>query len=306
MRGGSLIFSARQQQAKRAVKAGVQGLLRPLEARLYEASSAGVEHAPIFIVGPPRTGSTLLYQLLVRRYRCCYFSNLLNAFPHTPLAVAKLSKPLGGFDPAPDFRSEYGSTRGWRAPSQGRELWAALLPESPNAVQPETVPSEVKRRINDSVRGLQRVCGRPFVNKWPPNSVRVRLLAEVFSDALFVRISRAVEPTVSSILRGRQELCQRGSGWFSVKPPGYREVMQERGLEDQAAWQIAAIEHAIDADSEAVGAQRFFGVNYEQLTSRPRQVLDAIAAFYERITGISLEQRCEVPSEFAPRQRQAG
>lgn len=298
---GAAIFSA-----KRAVKAGVQGLLRPFEARLHDASSANGRHAPIFIVGPPRTGSTLLYQLLVRRYRCCYFSNLLNAFPHTPLAIAKLCKPFGGFDPAADFSSEYGNTRGWRAPSQGRELWAAFLPESPNAVEPETVASEVKRRINDSVRGLQRVCGRPFVNKWPPNSVRVRLLAEIFPDALFVRISRAVEPTVTSILRGRQELCQHGSGWFSVKPQGYQEIMQERGPEEQAAWQVGAIERAIDAASDAVGAQRFFGAHYEELTSRPREVLNAIAAFYERNTGLLLEQRVEVPSEFAPRRQQAG
>jgi hypothetical protein len=298
-------LNARLQEAKRAVKAGVEALLRPVEARCYAAGN-GVEHAPVFIVGPPRTGSTLLYQLLVRRYRCCYFSNLLNAFPRAPLAVATLCKPFGGFDAAGDFRSEYGSTSGWRAPSQGRELWASFLPESPNALQPDAVPAEVKRRIEAGVRGLQRVSRRPFVNKWPPNSVRVRLLAEIFPDALFVRISRATAPTVSSILRGRRDLCQRGSGWFSVKPPGYERIMRERCPEEQAAWQIAAIERAIDLDRDAVGAPRFFRVHYEQLTSRPREVLDAIAAFYERSTGIALEQRCEVPAEFVPGRRRAG
>jgi hypothetical protein len=299
-------LSARLQEAKRAVKTGVEALLRPFEARCYAAEGAAVEHAPMFIVGPPRTGSTLLYQLLVRRYRCCYFSNLLNAFPRTPLALATLCKPFGGFDAAGDFRSDYGNTSGWRAPSQGRELWATFLPESPNAVEPDAVPEDVKRRIAASVRALQRVCGRPFVNKWPPNSVRVRLLAQIFPDALFIRISRATAPTVSSILSGRRDLCQRGSGWFSVKPPGYERIMQERCPEEQAAWQIAAIERAIDCDREAVGAQQFFRVHYEQLTSRPRQVLDAIAAFYERATGLALEPRCEVPAEFAQGRRRTG
>src|SRR5690606_25490583 len=100
--------------------------------------------------------------------------------------------------------------------------------------------------------------------------------------------------------RGRQELCRRGSGWFSVKPPGYAEVMQARSPQEQAAWQIEAIERALGADAEAIGAPRFFHVRYEELTRRPRAVLDGVAAFYERATGIALEERCEIPHAFAP------
>jgi hypothetical protein len=287
------------RQAKRAIQAGVHGVLRPLEAKLRGSASRALEFSPVFIIGPPRTGSTLLYQLLVRRYRFCYFSNLLNRFPQTPLALAKLSKPFGGFDADADFNSRYGHTWGWYSPNQGRECWTAWLPESPNAIEPHAVSNATKERIRANVGAMQRISGRPFVNKWPPNSVRVRLLNDTFPEALFVRISRATEPTVRSILRGRQELCQRGSGWFSVKPPGYREIMQQRAPEAQAAWQIAMIERAIDADANAVGAHRFFHVHYEDLTNRPREVLDMVAAFYQRATGTVLGKRCEVPHRFA-------
>jgi hypothetical protein len=286
------------RQAKQAVKLGVHRLLEPIETRLRESAVGELEYAPVFIVGPPRTGSTLLYQLLARRYRFCYFSNLLNRFPATPLALAKLTKVFGGFDAADDFHSRYGDTFGWCAPNQGRDCWTGWLPESPNAVDPDAVAKETKEQIRATVCAMQRICGRPFVNKWPPNSVRVRLLDDIFPHALFVRISRATEPTVLSILRGREELCRRGSGWFSVKPPGYRRIMQERGPEEQAAWQIESIERAIDADRDVVGAHRFFHVRYEELTSRPRQALEAIAAFYEESTGIALEKGSEVPDEF--------
>lgn len=287
------------RQAKRAIKVGVQGLLQPIEGKLRRSGTGALEFAPVFIIGPPRTGSTLLYQLLVRRYRFCYFSNLLNRFPGAPLALAKLSKPFGGFDAGDDFNSRYGDTWGWHSPSQGRECWTAWLPESPNAIEPQAVPTAAKRRIRANVGAMQRICDRPFINKWPPNSVRVRLLEDIFPEALFLRISRATRPTVLSILRGRKDLCQRGSGWFSVKPPGYREIMQQRDPEEQAAWQIAMIEQAIDADVNVVGADRFFQVHYEDLTSRPREVLDMIAAFYQRATGIALRKRCEVPHRFA-------
>lgn len=287
-------------EAKQAVKIGVHRVLQPLETSLREPAAGALEHVPVFIVGPPRTGSTLLYQLLVRRYRFCYISNLLNRFSETPLALAKLSKAFGGFDAADDFSSRYGDTVGWCAPSQGRECWARWLPESPNALAPDAVANEAKEHVRSTISALQRICGRPFVNKWQPNSVRVRLLSDIFPQALFVRISRSTESTVRSILRGREELCRRGSGWFSVKPPGYRRILNERRPEEQAAWQIAAIEHALDVAGETVGAHRFVHVRYEQLTRRPRQVLDRIAAFYEGATRIELERRCEVPEAFRP------
>jgi hypothetical protein len=275
--------------------------LQPIEAKLRAAGTGPLEYAPVFIIGPPRTGSTLLYQLLVRRYRFCYFSNLINRFAATPLALAKLSKSFGGFDAGAVYSSRYGDTTGWYSPSQGLECWVAWLPESPNALGPDAVSRDAKQQIRATVGAMQRICGRPFINKWPPNSVRVRLLAEIFPQALFVRISRAITPTVRSILRGRQELCQRGSGWFSVKPPGYRRIMRERAPDEQAAWQIASIERAIDADRDVVGAQRFFQVRYEDLIRRPRQILGAIAAFYEGATGIALGQGREVPDAFARR-----
>jgi hypothetical protein len=289
-------------RAKEAVRLAVHRLLQPIETTLRRPGDGANEHAPLFIVGPPRTGSTLLYQLLARRYRFCYFSNLLNRFPATPLAVAKLSNPLGGFDADAGFESRYGAALGWCSPNQGRECWMRWLPESPNALEPQSVPIEAKRRIRATVGALQRISNRPFLNKWPPNSLRVRLLADIFPQALFVRISRATEPTVRSILRGREELCRRGSGWFSVKPPGYQLVMRDRAPAEQAGWQIASIEHAIDEDREALGAQRFFHVHYEELARRPRQVLDEVAVFYERATGVALEKRCKVrPRLRSPR-----
>jgi hypothetical protein len=289
------------RQAKQAVKVGVEALLQPIEAKLRAAGTGALDYAPVFIVGPPRTGSTLLYQLLVRRYHFCYFSNLVNRFAGTPLAFAKLSRFLGGFDAGANFKSRYGDTAGWYAPNQGRDCWVTWLPESPSVLQPDAVSSDVKQQIRATVCAMQRISGRPFINKWPPNSVRVRLLAEIFPQALFVRISRAVTPTVRSILRGREELCQRGSGWFSVKPPGYRRIMQERAPDEQAAWQIASIERAIDADRDVVGAHRFFQVRYEDLTLRPRQILGAIGAFYEGVTGTALENGREVPDVFRRR-----
>ena len=53
-------------------------------------------HAPMFVISLPRSGSTLLYQLLLQRFRLAYFSNLMAAFPDSPVTVAVISGWLGG------------------------------------------------------------------------------------------------------------------------------------------------------------------------------------------------------------------
>ena len=47
-----------------------------------------------FIVGPPRSGTTLLYELLVRCFYFSYFSNLAHRFYRTPVAATRIGRRL--------------------------------------------------------------------------------------------------------------------------------------------------------------------------------------------------------------------
>ena len=51
---------------------------------------------PIFIIGAPRSGSTLLYQLLVKHTRVGYISNLMSLFPHKMITLAEYTKAWHG------------------------------------------------------------------------------------------------------------------------------------------------------------------------------------------------------------------
>ena len=50
--------------------------------------------APFFIIGPPRSGTTLLYQLMVQAFRFSYFPNIANTFYQCPIFAAKLALSL--------------------------------------------------------------------------------------------------------------------------------------------------------------------------------------------------------------------
>jgi hypothetical protein len=278
---------------KRYLKHAVQGALAPVEERLLRGV-APAGHAPMLIVGPPRSGSTLLYQLLARRYRVCYFSNLMMRFPRTPVCLAAMTARWGGCNPPDDYCNRYGETRGWSAPNQGRAFWNEYLPPFPHEIAPEEVSQEVKERLSTIIGALQGLADAPFINKWPPNGLRMRLLAEILPQAVFVTVTRERDAMIASILRARAEICRRGSGWFSVKPAGYQERLSDEPAA-QVRWQLDRIQEAIDRDRAAIGAQKFMTVPLEALIARPREILDDIGLFYRNNTGMELDVRNEVP-----------
>ena len=98
-------------------------LLQSRERRhLSEVSLDKPTHPQLLIVGPPRSGSTLLYQTLARYADVSYLSNLSDLFPRSPIAATSLlqrRRKLGG----KNFSNYYGQTAGLRAPNDGFAVW---------------------------------------------------------------------------------------------------------------------------------------------------------------------------------------
>src|SRR5439155_14834089 len=89
--------------------------------RLETASSASADeplrHPPIFIVGPPRTGSTLLYQLVAARFDVGYLSNRHCRLYGAPSRVERRHETEATLE----LTSRYGRTTSPNAPSECAE-----------------------------------------------------------------------------------------------------------------------------------------------------------------------------------------
>ena len=71
------------------------------------------------------------------------------------------------------------------------------------------------------------------------------------------------------------------TGWFSVKPDGYQEILA-RGANEQVIWQVEQIEHAISQAMAELGPDRFLTVQYQDLVEDPASQLQAIGDHYAR------------------------
>lgn len=279
-------------RALRGLNRGLAGL----ETRREEGGEAPLPQKPIFVVGAPRSGSTLLYQLLVVRFDVAYLSNLHCRFFGAPALVERaFGKRLR---PPEDFSSRFGSTRGLAAPSECGPYWYRFFRKSPQHVSLTDIEPDRLERLRESVRAFARAAGRPLVFKNLVNSVRLAPLAAALPEALFVFVRRDETDTAASILAGRRSVNADESDWWSVEPP---EIERLRSLppREQVLEQVRAVESLVDQAREEIGRDRFLDVRYEDVCADTHRALESVATFAER-HGVALRIRRDVPARFEP------
>src|SRR3546814_14594358 len=104
-----------------ALRDAVRAGLAPVE-RLALRLGDPLPYAPIFIVSPPRSGSTLLYLLAVQKYRLSYFSNFAMACPASPALLTLLGAPFGACAGGASLDHSFGATPGWNGRSEKRRV----------------------------------------------------------------------------------------------------------------------------------------------------------------------------------------
>ncbi len=272
-------------------------LLQPMESRLLQRA----EHADpgaVFIVGPPRSGTTLLYELLVTRFRFGYISNAAHRLYLTPAAATQAARPWI-LKWRGDYTSTHGAIHGWGAPCEGGWIWNRWMPQAHwlDETAASYLPTPMMRCTAYAIAGS---LNGPFLNKNVMHSVHMRVLDRVFPRCVFIEIRRNVADNVRSILRLRQHRNhgRNSTEWISVKPRRWREFADADPV-TQACAQVLLTHETIHADAAFLGSDRLLTIGYESLCAHPEVMLQKIAAFLNR-HGINLMQRFSVPQSFEP------
>lgn len=224
--------------------------------------------APVFVIGAPRTGTTVLYDFLTSSFESAYLTNAAALLFRSPMLATRLFSP--GLAPRRfRGRSRMGYVPGVRAPSEAGALnrfWFA----------DEGVPAPPAARIRAFVGALSARLGGSLVIKNVYNSFRLPRILEVFPEAIFVLVRRDVRFAAQSLLLARRELYGSDEEWFSLKPPEYDEVRDLPPI-DQVVRQVLCIErHILDARRQ-LGISRFMTVRYEEFCRSPQTVAERMA-----------------------------
>lgn len=284
--------------ALRVARDSVNLLLSVLEQVIFPLrKSEQPKYRVVFIIGAPRSGTTLLYQALVSRFRFGYFDNIsgrLYLAPGLGLYLSRLARLRRTFTSS--FHSSHGSAKGLFEPNEAAHFWKRWFPDEAHYISWEKVKTMDLTYMTTVVRTLSRIAGAPFLFKRVYNSVRLSALSSALPEALFVVCHRDTLEIARSMLNSRKMSNTDLNAWWGVKPKRY-DNFEDRPWSEQIAAQIYDIYSQIAEDARRIGSNRFYHIHYSELCENPRVVIEQVGRFVES-HGFSLEEQGTLPERF--------
>lgn len=217
---------------------------------------------PIFLVCPPRSGSSLLFETLSLAPGLWTIGGESHALIE---GIPELHPSQRGFD-------------------SNRLTAEDASPGIVNRLE-RSFFDELRDREGNRPQG--GAAGLRFLEKTPKNALRVPFLAAAFPEALFLYLYRDPRETISSVLdawkSGRFVTYPRlpdweGLPWSLLLVPGWRKL-SGRPPAEVAALQWATATEQLLADLEALPPERWCVASYDRLVAEPQQEIERICAF---------------------------
>ncbi len=238
-------------------------------ARLMAGFVSGVQYErPVFVIGVPRSGTTLLFHLL--------------------RASSELaSLPREGHDLWRTFHHPRYS--GWRS----------------DAVGAGQVRLGERRYVNAYF--YAHFGRRRFVEKTPENILRIPYILDLFRDARFIVIKRSPPDVINSLINGWRHPAGRYRAYYvpeALNIPGYDHSKRwcfsliggwrdyvSAPVPEIALAQWAACTRALIAGRELVPAEQWHEVFFEDVITHPAATLAGICAAAQISPEPALEQK---------------
>ena len=251
----------------------------------------------IFIIGPPRSGTTLTYQLLTEFFDVGYITNA-HAKWYGGISYYQRIYGVGQGHVPSDYFSVHGRTNGSVGPSECGEYWYQFFPRTRHYVRLQDMNESSIRWIRNSMSRICDAFRKPVVFKNVVNSGRLNVLRKIFPDAVFVEVCRDFPANAASILRTRHELKCPESEWWSIRPRGY-EAYNSAPEDEKVFQQIKLTREMIADDLKEVEPEKWIRVEYEELCRNPQKVISELETQIKRtIPSLSAREGAVIRKTF--------
>ncbi len=267
---------------------------------------------PVFMVGMPRSGTTIIYEALARHEDLGWFSSFVVRQPRMEFLtllsriydLPLVSQHVHGVKP--QFRQGRNLYNKFLPkPDEGWSIWRRLCGEHflyEYLLDVKATPRE-RTRTHRGISRLLRYQGKQrFLSKTvgPP---RMEYLQSIFPDAFFIQIVRDGRAVVNSLLN------------FSVwkEQGGYEKPFWDKGLPDDwmlewersgkspaalAAIQWRVVQDVSQDEASRLRKGRFMLVRYEDFTADPVSMIREIQDFCGLSRSHRVESSMEKPGSF--------
>jgi hypothetical protein len=244
----------------------------------------GIE--PIFIIGLPRSGTTLLYQYLSCVCDVTYTSTLWSILPRSAPSLDFILNQI----PPLEFDSFFGNGGCLRSVSEGKNIMNRIV-RNKDGVE--------KQRATDYARRVVERTGRPWLIKDVRNCVRLSLLFELFPKAKYIWLRRRLSAVAQSISLGRQTLRGSCKSNWTMLPENWQSAA-ELPYPEQIAHQVFLLERQVERSLRSLDQRNVIEVDYHGFCSAPFRVAAGICQKFEGIRLRDSMAQCLFSMRFIP------
>ena len=273
--------------------------LAPLERQLI--SDFDRPKLPIvFIVGAPRSGSTLLSQALAQTGSFSYVTNFVARFWMSPYIGMLIEEALNirKLECNQSFVSKFGVTEGWVGPHEFGYFWSRWFrfgeTHQLNDKELEDIDLDTLRQ---ELAALQSIYNKPLCCKYLPCGLHIPFLAERFQNSIFVLCHRQPVYNMQSLLLARRNILGDAGHWWSLRPKEYPDLLSASPYE-QIAGQIYYTLKEIETSFSSLSPERFLHILYDDLCSQPREEVSRVVEAVNQM-GVKVHWKPDlIPGQF--------
>jgi hypothetical protein len=217
----------------------------------------------------------LVYQVLCHCFELAYPTELTNLLPFAPALATGIGRWLGHAYVS-DFQSRYGKSAGFSSPGEG-VMWNVWFDKGRHYASGDLSTRDAQEVVR-LVGRIERLAGRPFVNKNLRHNQRLHVLAELFPSAVFLLVLRHPRDVALSLLRGRIEMYGDPRVWLSIRPRSF-PTGEALSPEAEVVYQIQGLITDLREDISMIGPERFMVIHYETFCQVLPRCLQQLADF---------------------------
>lgn len=223
----------------------------------------------ICLLAPPRSGSTLTYQVLTTGIKNSHLTNIWNLLYATPTIGGLISKRLTK-QYTSSFNSNQGFVEGIRGEAEGLKFWSFW---TGNTLEQETSTWN-QSKASALKKSIELVLDEDdaFITGYLGHVFCINELRELFPNIIFIHLTRNLIDNASSILKASPK------DWISTLPSAINISSLDRYT--QIAKQLIKIHCEIYNKVEKANT---INIKFEDLKKNPISTIHTIVDFSEKI-----------------------
>jgi len=242
----------------------------------------------IFVCGPARSGTTLVFQALARHLSVSYLKNFTTIFPRSPIVVTSLIRRFSRNRESPDgFENYYGKTLGMHGPSEANHVWNRWVELDTNEWRTR-LSSQNARKCRQFFAAFGMLDDRPLLCKNNNMNVYAEQVAEAIPNSIFICLRRDPAFLAQSLLQARREILGTVDRGY-----GAQDVTSDNGANvdpiESVCAQVKFLNSRANAARQAIGDERFWIIDYEAFCKNPGTLMSRVSEYF----GITSEENYE-------------